>query len=41
VFASAKADAVLLRPDRVAAAAADTPDLRIWRHRLEAAGIAP
>ena len=41
LFAAAKADAVLLRPDRVVAAGADAPDLRNWRCRLEAAGIAP
>ncbi|BBF99647.1 MULTISPECIES: bifunctional 3-(3-hydroxy-phenyl)propionate/3-hydroxycinnamic acid hydroxylase MhpA [Pseudonocardia] len=35
-----RADAVLLRPDRIVAAAADTPDLRVWRRRLVAAGIA-
>ena len=39
LFAAAKADAVLLRPDRVAAAAANTPDLRSWRRTLQAAGI--
>lgn len=36
-----RADAVLLRPDRIVAAAADTPDLRAWQHRLVAAGITP
>ncbi|MET9633193.1 bifunctional 3-(3-hydroxy-phenyl)propionate/3-hydroxycinnamic acid hydroxylase [Lentzea sp. NPDC006480] len=36
-----RADAVLLRPDRVVAAAGDTPDLRVWQRRLVAAGIAP
>jgi 3-(3-hydroxy-phenyl)propionate hydroxylase len=39
LFAAAKADAVLLRPDRVAAAAGDTPDLRSWQRTLQAAGI--
>jgi 3-(3-hydroxy-phenyl)propionate hydroxylase len=37
----ARADALLLRPDRVVAAAADTADLRAWRRQLEGAGIAP
>jgi 3-(3-hydroxy-phenyl)propionate hydroxylase len=36
-----RTDAVLLRPDRIVAAAADTPDLRAWQRRLVAAGIAP
>ncbi|GAA4413450.1 bifunctional 3-(3-hydroxy-phenyl)propionate/3-hydroxycinnamic acid hydroxylase [Actinokineospora soli] len=36
-----RADAVLLRPDRIAAAAGDTTDLRAWQRRLVAAGIAP
>jgi 3-(3-hydroxy-phenyl)propionate hydroxylase len=36
---NAAADALLLRPDRVAAAA--TPDLRAWRRQLRAAGIHP
>jgi len=35
------ADAVLLRPDRIVAAAADTPDLRAWQRRLVSAGITP
>jgi 3-(3-hydroxy-phenyl)propionate hydroxylase len=38
---NARADAVLLRPDRIVAAAADTPDLRAWRRQLRAAGIHP
>jgi 3-(3-hydroxy-phenyl)propionate hydroxylase len=32
---------VLLRPDRIVAAAADTADLRAWQRRLVTAGIAP
>ena len=36
-----RTNAVLLRPDRIVAAAAPTPDLRIWRQQLVAAGIAP
>jgi 3-(3-hydroxy-phenyl)propionate hydroxylase len=36
-----RADALLLRPDRVVAAAADIPDLRTWRRHLRAAGIDP
>ena len=38
---NARADALLLRPDRIVAAAADTPDLRAWRRHLRAAGIHP
>ena len=38
---SAGADALLLRPDHIVAAAADTPDLRAWRRQLCAAGIHP
>jgi 3-(3-hydroxy-phenyl)propionate hydroxylase len=38
---SARADALLLRPDRIVAAAGDTPDLRAWRRQLRAAGINP
>ena len=34
------ANAVLLRPDRIVAAAAQTPDLRTWQRLLTAAGIA-
>jgi len=37
----ARADALLLRPDRIVAAAADTPDLRAWLRHLGAAGIHP
>jgi 3-(3-hydroxy-phenyl)propionate hydroxylase len=37
---NARADALLLRPDRVAAAAG-TPDLRIWQRHLRTAGINP
>ena len=37
----ARADALLLRPDRIVAAAADTPNLRAWRRHLRAAGIHP
>lgn len=36
-----RADALLLRPDRIVAAAADSPDLRRWRRQLETAGIRP
>lgn len=36
-----RADAVLLRPDHIVAAAGTTPDLRVWQRRLVAAGIAP
>lgn len=35
-----RANAVLLRPDRIVAAAAQTPDLRAWQRHLVAAGIA-
>jgi 3-(3-hydroxy-phenyl)propionate hydroxylase len=35
------ADALLLRPDRVVTAAADTPDLRAWQRALVTAGINP
>jgi 3-(3-hydroxy-phenyl)propionate hydroxylase len=35
----ARADAVLLRPDRVVVASADRADLRRWRGLLESAGI--
>lgn len=38
---NAGGDALLLRPDRIVAAAADTPDLRAWRRHLHAAGIQP
>ena len=38
---NARADALLLRPDRIVAAAADTPDLRAWRRQLRTAGINP
>ena len=38
---NARADALLLRPDRVAAAAAGTPDLRAWQRHLRTAGINP
>jgi 3-(3-hydroxy-phenyl)propionate hydroxylase len=34
-----RADALLLRPDRVVVACADRPDLRLWRRVLTAAGI--
>ena len=34
-------DALLLRPDRVVAAAAGTPDLRAWQRHLRTAGINP
>jgi 3-(3-hydroxy-phenyl)propionate hydroxylase len=37
----ARADALLLRPDRIVAAAADIPDLRAWQRHLCAAGINP
>jgi 3-(3-hydroxy-phenyl)propionate hydroxylase len=36
-----RSHAVLLRPDRIVAAAGDTADLRTWQHRLQAAGITP
>jgi 3-(3-hydroxy-phenyl)propionate hydroxylase len=36
-----RADALLLRPDRIVAAAADSPDLRAWQHDLRTAGINP
>ena len=36
-----RADAVLLRPDRIVAAAGDIPDLRAWQRRLVTAGISP
>jgi 3-(3-hydroxy-phenyl)propionate hydroxylase len=36
-----RADAVLLRPDHIVAAASRTPDLRAWQRRLIAAGIDP
>lgn len=36
-----RADAVLLRPDRIVAAAADIPDLRVWQRHLVTAGINP
>jgi 3-(3-hydroxy-phenyl)propionate hydroxylase len=36
---NARADALLLRPDRIVVAAADTPDLRAWRRHLCAAGF--
>ncbi len=35
----ARADALLVRPDRVVAASADRTDLRTWRRLLESAGI--
>jgi 3-(3-hydroxy-phenyl)propionate hydroxylase len=35
----AQADALLIRPDRIIAAAADTPDLRRWQRQLHDAGI--
>jgi 3-(3-hydroxy-phenyl)propionate hydroxylase len=38
---NARADALLLRPDRIVAAAGDTPDLRAWQRQLRAAGINP
>ena len=38
---NARADALLLRPDRVVAAAAGTPDLRAWQRHLRTAGINP
>jgi hypothetical protein len=38
---NARAEALLLRPDRTVAAAAGTPDLRAWQRRLRAAGINP
>ena len=38
---TARAGALLLRPDRVVAAAADTPDLRVWQRDLRTAGINP
>jgi 3-(3-hydroxy-phenyl)propionate hydroxylase len=38
---NARADALLLRPDRIVAAAADSPDLRAWQHDLRTAGINP
>ncbi|CAM3986892.1 bifunctional 3-(3-hydroxy-phenyl)propionate/3-hydroxycinnamic acid hydroxylase [Smaragdicoccus niigatensis] len=34
-----RANAILVRPDRIVAAAADTPDLRVWQRRLVSAGI--
>ncbi|MCE5288842.1 MAG: bifunctional 3-(3-hydroxy-phenyl)propionate/3-hydroxycinnamic acid hydroxylase [Nocardiaceae bacterium] len=34
-----RANAILVRPDRVVAAAAETPDLRVWQRRLVSAGI--
>ena len=37
----ARSDALLLRPDRIVGAAADSPDLRAWQHDLRAAGINP
>ena len=37
---NARADALLLRPDRVVAAAG-TPDLRAWQRHLCTAGINP
>jgi 3-(3-hydroxy-phenyl)propionate hydroxylase len=36
-----RADALLLRPDRIVAAADDTPDLRAWQRHLRTAGIHP
>ncbi|GAA4691750.1 bifunctional 3-(3-hydroxy-phenyl)propionate/3-hydroxycinnamic acid hydroxylase MhpA [Phytohabitans rumicis] len=39
LFDRARAEALLVRPDRVVAASADRADLRGWRHLLEAAGI--
>ncbi|MGN6606944.1 MAG: bifunctional 3-(3-hydroxy-phenyl)propionate/3-hydroxycinnamic acid hydroxylase [Jatrophihabitans sp.] len=36
-----RADAVLLRPDRIVACAGESVDLRAWRRRLLDAGIAP
>ena len=36
-----RANAVLLRPDRIVAAASTSSDLRAWRRQLVAAGIAP
>jgi 3-(3-hydroxy-phenyl)propionate hydroxylase len=38
---NARADALLLRPDRTVAAAADTPDLNAWQRDLRTAGINP
>jgi 3-(3-hydroxy-phenyl)propionate hydroxylase len=35
------AGALLLRPDHTVVAAANTPDLRTWQGRLQAAGIRP
>jgi 3-(3-hydroxy-phenyl)propionate hydroxylase len=35
----ADADALLIRPDRIIAAAANTPDLRRWQRQLHDAGI--
>jgi 3-(3-hydroxy-phenyl)propionate hydroxylase len=37
----ARAEALLLRPDRIVAAAADIPDLQAWQRHLCAAGINP
>jgi 3-(3-hydroxy-phenyl)propionate hydroxylase len=36
-----RADAILLRPDHIVAAASTTTDLRVWQRQLTAAGIAP
>jgi 3-(3-hydroxy-phenyl)propionate hydroxylase len=36
-----RAEALLIRPDRVIAAVSDTPDLRTWRQQLCDAGIKP
>jgi 3-(3-hydroxy-phenyl)propionate hydroxylase len=41
VLDKAKANAILIRPDHIIAAAADHPDLRAWRKQLEAAGLRP
>jgi 3-(3-hydroxy-phenyl)propionate hydroxylase len=36
-----RANAVLLRPDRIIAATADSADLRTWQRQLQTAGISP
>jgi 3-(3-hydroxy-phenyl)propionate hydroxylase len=36
-----RADALLIRPDRIIAAVADAPDLRGWQRELRSAGIDP
>lgn len=41
LFTATQADALLVRPDRVVAAAGTHPELRRWRAALRAAGILP